>query len=89
MVHLCLDFEGVLIRKGKRLHMCMETLSYDGKVTARAERIVPIDDANLGIIRLLEEHATLVELLTSDIEAHPRHGEAAPSMMNLDSHSSS
>ncbi len=83
------DLEGVLKRKGKRLHMCIETLSGDGKVTARSERIVPVDDANNGIIRLLEEHSTLVELLTSDIESHPKHGDASSGMMKLSDHSSS
>jgi len=84
-----LGFEGVLQRKGNRLHMCIETLSENGKVTARAERMIPVDDSNSGIIRLLEEHTALIELLTSDIESHPKHGDAASGMMILGDHSSS
>ena len=95
--------ESVIGKDGKpidsniRLHLTIETLSYDGKVTAMCERIIPLDKSHMGMVNLLKEFKILVELMEEEREESTRqipgmpesYNQAKEPLLNLDDYSDS
>ena len=77
--------------------MAIETLSYDGKVTAMCERIVPLEKGHMGMVNLLKEFNFLIEVMQKEHEELNRviHGmpesykDARGAILNLQNHSDS
>ena len=80
-----------------RMHMAIETLSSNGKVTAMCERIVPLEKGHMGMVNLLKEFNFLIEVMQKDHEELNRviHGmpesykDARGAILNLENHSDS
>ncbi len=49
-----------------RLHLTIETLSFDGKVTAICERIIPLEKSHMGMVNLLKDFNTLISLMQEE-----------------------
>jgi hypothetical protein len=80
-----------------RMHMAIETLSSNGKVTALCERIVPLEKGHMGMVNLLKEFNFLIEVMQKDHQELNRviHGmpesykDARGAILNLENHSDS
>jgi len=89
--------DGKPINSQIRIHMAIETLSHDGKVTAMCERIVPLEKGHMGMVNLLKEFNFLIEVMQKEHEELNRviHGmpesykDARGAILNLQSHSDS
>jgi hypothetical protein len=89
--------DGKPINSQIRIHMAIETLSSDGKVTAMCERIVPLEKGHMGMVNLLKEFNFLIEVMEKDHEELTRviHGmpenykDARRAILNLENHSDS
>tara|TARA_B100000767_G_C19749651_1_gene530152 strand:- start:974 stop:2098 length:1125 start_codon:yes stop_codon:yes gene_type:complete len=89
--------DGKPINSQIRIHMAIETLSHDGKVTAMCERIVPLEKGHMGMVNLLKEFNFLIEVMQKEHEELNRviHGmpesykDARGAILNLQNHSDS
>jgi len=89
--------DGKPINSQIRIHMAIETLSSNGKVTAMCERIVPLEKGHMGMVNLLKEFNFLIEVMQKDHEELTRvmHGmpdnykDAKVAILNLKNHSDS
>tara|TARA_B110000444_G_scaffold228611_1_gene234519 strand:- start:231 stop:1355 length:1125 start_codon:yes stop_codon:yes gene_type:complete len=89
--------DGKPINSQIRIHMAIETLSSDGKVTAMCERIVPLEKGHMGMVNLLKEFNFLIEVMQKEHEELNRviHGmpesykDARGAILNLQNHSDS
>lgn len=89
--------DGKPINSQIRIHMAIETLSSDGKVTAMCERIVPLEKGHMGMVNLLKEFNFLIEVMQKEHEELTRvvHGmpesynNARGAILNLQNHSDS
>jgi len=95
--------ESVIGKDGKpndsniRLHLTIETLSPDGKVTAMCERIIPLEKSHMGMVNLLKEFNILVKLMEEERQETSRiipglpesYNEAKEPLLNLEDYSDS
>ncbi len=64
--------ESVIGKDGKptnsniRLQLIIETLSFDGKVTAICERIISLEKSHMGMVNLLKDFNTLISLMQEE-----------------------
>ena len=78
---------------GTRVEMRIETLSVDGRVSACAEQVGPIEKHRVAMLNLLQEWSSMLTTLTSGHEATKRRvrnmpdefHEERPAMMRLHS----
>ncbi len=78
---------------GTRVEMRIETLSVDGRVSACAEQVGPIEKHRVAMLNLLQEWGSMLTTLTSGHEATKRRvrnmpdefHEERPAMMRLHS----
>ena len=76
-----------------RVEMRIETLSVDGKVSACAEQVGPLEKHRIAMVNLLQEWGSMLATLTSEHEATKRRirnmpdefHEDRPAMMRLHS----
>ena len=88
-----IDPEKNVRNAGTRVEMRIETLSVDGKVSACAEQVGPIEKHRVAMVNLLQEWGSMLTTLTSEHEATNRRmrnmpdefHEERPAMMRLHS----
>ena len=64
-----IDTEKKVRQSGTRVEMRMETLSVDGKVSACAEQVGPIEKHRVAMVNLLQEWGSVLTTLTSEHQA--------------------
>ena len=88
-----IDPEKKVRQSGTRVEMRIETLSVDGKVSACAEQIGPIEKHRIAMVNLLQEWGSVLTTLTSEHQATNRRvrnmpdefHEERPAMMRIHS----
>lgn len=87
------DTEKKVRESGTRVEMRIETLSVDGKVSACAEQVGPIEKHRIAMVNLLQEWGSVLTTLTSEHQATNRKirnmpdefHEERPAMMRIHS----
>ena len=67
-----IDTEKKVRESGTRVEMRIETLSVDGKVSACAEQVGPIEKHRIAMVNLLQEWGSVLTTLTSEHQATNR-----------------
>ena len=88
-----IDTEKKVRQSGTRVEMRIETLSVDGKVSACAEQVGPIEKHRVAMVNLLQEWGSVLTTLTSEHQATNRRvrnmpdefHEERPAMMRIHS----
>jgi hypothetical protein len=88
-----IDTEKKVRESGTRVEMRIETLSVDGKVSACAEQVGPIEKHRIAMVNLLQEWGSVLTTLTSEHQATNRKirnmpdefHEERPAMMRIHS----
>ncbi len=88
-----IDTEKKVRQSGTRVEMRIETLSVDGKVSACAEQVGPIEKHRIAMVNLLQEWGSVLTTLTSEHQATNRKirnmpdefHEERPAMMRIHS----
>ncbi|MEC8588949.1 MAG: hypothetical protein VXY35_02215 [Candidatus Thermoplasmatota archaeon] len=88
-----IDTEKKVRESGTRVEMIIETLSVDGKVSACAEQVGPIEKHRIAMVNLLQEWGSVLTTLTSEHQATNRKirnmpdefHEERPAMMRIHS----
>ena len=88
-----IDTERKVRQSGTRVEMRIETLSVDGKVSACAEQVGPIEKHRVAMVNLLQEWGSVLTTLTSEHQATNRKirnmpdefHEERPAMMRIHS----
>jgi len=88
-----IDTEKKVRESGTRVEMRIETLSVDGKVSACAEQVGPIEKHRIAMVNLLQEWGSVLTTLTSEHQATNRRvrnmpdefHEERPAMMRIHS----
>ncbi len=88
-----IDTEKKVRQSGTRIEMRIETLSVDGKVSACAEQVGPIEKHRVAMVNLLQEWGSVLTTLTSEHQATNRKirnmpdefHEERPAMMRIHS----
>ncbi|CAI8413474.1 MAG: Uncharacterised protein [Candidatus Poseidoniaceae archaeon] len=88
-----IDTEKKVRKSGTRVEMRIETLSVDGKVSACAEQVGPIEKHRIAMVNLLQEWGSVLTTLTSEHQATNRKirnmpdefHEERPAMMRIHS----